>query len=457
MQKKWAIYSALILCYSFFVIYSLITLSGNLWWDTSVYVGMAKFIFSYGTQGLWEPARPILWPLMIGILHSFSFDAVLSAKVMGIFFTLLLSFFTFLVGRELYGEKAALLASITLLFSPTIFSFSSSGLTDIPSAAIALLSVYLFMKKRYFFSGLFAGIASMARFLHLFGGIIIGIFLVYEAARKFSLKNLRKFLIGAVIAVFPYLLLNTFLYGNPLYPFFLQSFLTKVTGWLNYQSAYYYLVLLIRENFFSVLSLGGILLIAHKPNKNRILSAVMLAFYFLFFSLIPQKEPRFFITFLPYVYIFSAGFILSFKLGKFKLPIYTLLLLGMAIQVVPQLAESQHFEDYSFFQSYAAQDNVTSGIWISNPSFIVYTGKKADELIYYPTITREQINRLESRLRNARHILISTCDIQCPPSFPDCETAKKSFLAGLRQNFLLEKYAEKDSCEYFIYAATSSP
>lgn len=425
--------------------------SAPLYWDTAVYIGMGKFIFSLGDSGLWEPARPLLFPILIGALEKLSLDALLAAKILGLIFALALSFITFLLGKRLFNEKTGLIAAIVLLFSPTIFHFSTSGLTDVPSTALALLAVYFFVSKSYFLSGIFAGLASMTRFLQLFAGIIIGCFLLYGAVRKGSLKPTRSFALGFALVALPYLALNAILYGNPFYPFILQSFLTKVTGWLNYQAAYYYFKLLVLENFVSLFAIGGIFLALLKINKHKILLAAILFFYLIFFSLIPQKEPRFFITFLPYICLFSAFCLASIRFRILKTPIIYFLFLAMVIQIAPQIVKTGVSEDYGLFQDYVSRDDVNSGIWISNPAFIVNSDKKADMLIYYPTTNEEQVNRLIAEIPKAEHILINTCDIPCSPSFPDCEIAKKTFLAGLRERFYLEKHETHGECEFLIY------
>src|SRR3989344_8609538 len=62
--------------------------ASGLWWDSSVYMGMSKHIYSGGGSGLWEPSRPVLWPLIIGLLWKLSPDYIFLGKILSIFISL---------------------------------------------------------------------------------------------------------------------------------------------------------------------------------------------------------------------------------------------------------------------------------------------------------------------------------------------------------------------------------
>ena len=53
----------------------------ELWWDSAVYIGMGKFIFSGGQLGLWEHLRPLMWPSFIGFLWKLGFNPVIAGRV----------------------------------------------------------------------------------------------------------------------------------------------------------------------------------------------------------------------------------------------------------------------------------------------------------------------------------------------------------------------------------------
>ena len=56
----------------------------GLLWDSSVYAGMGKFIFSLGKAGLWEHIRPVLLPFFLGIFWKLNLDAIFFGQILEI-------------------------------------------------------------------------------------------------------------------------------------------------------------------------------------------------------------------------------------------------------------------------------------------------------------------------------------------------------------------------------------
>src|SRR3989338_3706940 len=82
----------------------------DVWWDSSVYIGMGKYIFSLGKSGLWEESRPLIFPLILGIGWKLGFDAVYFGRLVSVIFAILVIILTYKIGIKL---------------SPTIFFFSA--------------------------------------------------------------------------------------------------------------------------------------------------------------------------------------------------------------------------------------------------------------------------------------------------------------------------------------------
>jgi hypothetical protein len=64
MNKKWGFIIG-ILVFAFLIRLIFLIKNPMLWWDSTVYLGMAKYIFSSGKIGLWEYFRPLLWPIIL--------------------------------------------------------------------------------------------------------------------------------------------------------------------------------------------------------------------------------------------------------------------------------------------------------------------------------------------------------------------------------------------------------
>ncbi len=423
-------------------------------WDSAVYINMGKYIFTLGKAGLWEPARPLIWPILLGMSWKISLNPIIFGRILGLILSVSCIYLTYQIGKNIFNENIALLSASLLAFSPTFLFYSSTLLTGIPSTFFSLLSVYFLIKKNHFSAGLFLALSFMTRFLQL---IILIPFIIYLITQKRNrLKNVLSLIYGFSIVVLPYLTLNIFLYKNPLYPFILQSFMTKYSGWIYHQPLTFYFINLFKENFLVLFAVAGAIVVLKQKNhkKTTILSIFLLLFFL--FSLIKHKEMRFILVFLPYIYlIVSYGIFKSLNLIKKEKRLFysAIALIGIIWlgQVTPQI-KIPFFKEYPNFRSYIETNNIKDGLWISNPIFTLNSNKKPDELIYYPLYNSKKIDSLKDRLPKANHILIDTCDIlPCPPEDRDCTNKTNHFLNYLKNNFKTIHHKKENNCEQFIF------
>ena len=427
-------------------------------WDSAVYIEMGKHIFSAGKLGLWESSRPLIWPTFLGTMWKLGLNPIISGRILELIFSLGLIYLTFIIGKEVFNEKIALLSAFFLAFSQTFLSYSSTILTAIPSTFFALLSVYFLIKNKYTLSGLFIGISFMTRFLQLFTLIPIILILLYF--RKLNLKKLIKLSYGFSTVVIPYLIINYILYQNPLHPFFLQMFMTKYTGWIYHQPFSFYFINLFKENFLVLFSLVGIFhIFKEKNNKQWIILGIFITF-FLFFTSTAHKEMRFTLVFLPYLYLLTSfGLITSLKtLKSSKTSLFLLisLILLLSFQSISNLPV-QNYAEHQNFNNYLKDKNIQGNIWVTSPLQLVNTNKKADELIYYPLYDSKKIDQLTPKLSTANHVLINTCDIlPCPPSDLKCTEKTTQLLDSIKNKFNLVYNKKENNCEKYIFSSISS-
>src|SRR3989338_477668 len=62
--------------------------NADLWWDSSVYLGMGKYIYSLGETGLYEESRPLVWPLILGVFWKFGLDAAFFGRLAVLIFSI---------------------------------------------------------------------------------------------------------------------------------------------------------------------------------------------------------------------------------------------------------------------------------------------------------------------------------------------------------------------------------
>ncbi|MBL7056227.1 glycosyltransferase family 39 protein, partial [Candidatus Woesearchaeota archaeon] len=287
--KKNYIFSILLLLFLF--IYFL-AVQSDLWWDSAVYIGMGKYIYSAGESGLLEPARPVILPLFLGFFWKLGLDSAFYGKLLSILFSLGILILTYLITLKIFNKKIALLSAFFLSLFPVFFLFSNLSLTEIPSTFFLLASVLYLIKNNYKASGFLLGISLMTRFFQVFAVIAIFSFLFYNYKKNKLKKQFLDFTVYFSVPVTLYLIVNYFLYSNPFYPFLQQVFLTLNTGTIYSQPIYFYFLGLFRGNFLVIFSVLGICYLLKKPSKNNILILTLFLFSFVPYLFIAHKEMR---------------------------------------------------------------------------------------------------------------------------------------------------------------------
>ncbi|HLG24264.1 MAG TPA: glycosyltransferase family 39 protein [Candidatus Nanoarchaeia archaeon] len=428
----------------------------QVWWDSAAYIGMGKYIYSSGNSGLWEASRPLVWPAILGFFWKIGLNILFFGRIIEIMFGTGCILLTYLIAKKLFNEKTALLSSLFLSLSPIFFFFNGIMLSEIVSTFFSLLAIYLFLTKRNFLSGLFFGIALMTRYLQALILISIGIFMVYNK-KNFDLKHIKKIAFGFSVPAVLFLLINFILYKNPFLPFTLQFFLSGNSGWHNFQPYSFYFFGLIQENAMFFLVIAGIILIFRSEQKNNKLIPFAFLIPFVFFSLLNQKEMRFLIMLLPFMYILISHtiFHLSEKSKNkfFKNLLYTLIILSLFISSL-NIVESYKNElkkqnQYEKLESEIK--NMNGGdIWVSNPIIALNTESKVTP-IYYPVFDEQKKTELISKYKDADYIILDSCDLACKPKDSKCDNDKKELIEFFKEKMEPNYYGKFNECEQFVF------
>lgn len=427
----------------------------DLWWDSSVYIGMGKYIFSFGKIGLWEASRPLVWPIILGFFWKIGLDPVLMGKIMVTIFSLASTILVYFITLKSFNKKIAIFATLFFSFSPTFLKFNNILFSEIPSTFFLLLGVYFFFSKKHFFSGLFLGMAFMTRFFQIFLVLPIMIFyLLLFYKKKVSFKELSLFLIALMIIIVPFIILNFCLYKDPFYPFTLQAHMSQNTGWIFYQPVSFYFINLIKENFFVIFAILGFFFMFKKREFNKLVIMSLFLVPFSFYVMKNHKEMRFLIPLLPFLYIIVSAGLVCFveSLRKYKSIALSLVFAVWFLQTIPALQFDRYDDRLDPFYTYINSTTINGGIWITNPSFIVFSDKKAEELMYYPLYCSDKAKQLQQKVYKANAVLINTCDIfPCPESDTTCleETAK--LIDTIKKKLKLVFYEEQLKCKYYIF------
>ena len=435
----------------------------DVWWDSSIYIGMGKYIFSIGKSGLWEESRPLIFPLILGIGWKLGFDSVYFGRLVSIIFAILVVCMTYSIGLKLFSKKVGLLAAFFTAFSYNFLFLSPNILTEIPSTFFVLLAFYSFLNNRFFLMGLFSGIAVMTRLFQIF--ILIGLFLVfffYFLGKPNFHKKLFYAALGFLLPIIPYFLLNYYLYNDILLPFKTQSHLTRTTGWMLYKEYGFYFAGLFKENLFLISLL--FLPFAFKRDYKFYAIALSPLIYIIIFSFVRHKEMRFMLVILPFLYLL-ASYCLE-KIYKNTHHKKTALALFSVISILWILVTFISFkeiinykhqiddEGFLYFQDYLKNNN--GNVWITNPLYALYSDGKIDGLLYFYS-SDNLINFIGKNKDNVDIVSFNSCDIPCPPSELDslCPESR-NILQNLLSKFKKIYEKEVDSCKYDIYRKPTS-
>ena len=428
----------------------------DVWWDSSVYIGMGKYIYSLGKAGLWEESRPLILPLIIGLGWLLDFNVVYFARVLSIIFAISVIFMVYLIGSKLFSRKIGLLAALFTAFSYHFLFFSPNILTEIPSTFFVLLAFYFFIENKFFLVGLFSGIAVMTRLFQVFTLIGIGLtFLLYFYNKKYFHRRLHLIIFGFLIFILPYAVLNYSLYHDVLLPFKSQTHLTKTTGWMLYKEYEFYFTGLLKENFFILF----LLLIPFFYKRNYKFSALVLVplIYLAIFSVVKHKEMRFVVVILPFLYMFMSYILfeiyskISYK--KLSLAVFFILVVfwlvsaGFALKGAVDYKNTD--EGLLYFQNYLKENK--GNVWISNPLYTLYSDEKVEGLLYFYS-SENLIKFIEDNKGKVDIVMFNNCDMPCPPEELDSLCGKsRKVLSDTLSRFKKVYGKEVNSCEYQIF------
>ena len=226
LRKPANFYLLAILIFAFILrlYYFLLTQDQALWWDEAEYMAYAKKIV-FGTPYDISPKRVVLFPFLISLI----FRVGLSEQSVRFFLVLvpsvLVVFFTYLLAKEMYSEKIALLtAFLTAVLWIHLF-YSARVMNDEMSFLFGLLAFYFFWKgyafgknnKFVYISGFFIALSFLLRPAGIYYGVIIAIFVLITENFKF----LKKPALWGMVLVFlltlsPHLIWSYYHHGDAL-------------------------------------------------------------------------------------------------------------------------------------------------------------------------------------------------------------------------------------------------
>ena len=435
----------------------------QVWWDSGVYIGMGKFIFSLGKIGLWEHIRPLSWPIILGFIWKLSLPVVFFGKVIQLLMFLSSVILVYLIGKKIYSKSAGLLASSFLAASTILFFLSFHLYTEIPAMFFTLLAYFFFLEKKYLISGLFAAVTFLTKFPAGMFLVILFVFLLFKKEKK----NIFDFVIGTAVVLLPFFLSNIIFYGTLSGGLIAaQAAIKNVLGCnvLRPQPWYYYFfVIFFYENKFILASIIGIF----NKTKRSFLIIVSAVLPLLYFMNLHCRDYRYLVVFLPFVALLGGAgldFLLKRLKGK-KVKNFLLIALIIAVSFTGYknafifYNENEQLspiaEEQGYF-SYLDNVSVKGAVWTSNPVLSAYSDDLFNK-IYYPIydadISKDFFDYLSADKDRVEFVFLDNCGggIICHPEDEVCEEKNEELMGFLEENFDNVYNKTHGRCWYKIY------
>ena len=455
----------IILLFVVFLIH-LIFLPGfhELWWDSGVYVGMGKHLFSAGSSGLWEHIRPPVLPALLGFFSFLGLDVVIAGRILELLFSLGAVVLFYHITKYYFNEKTALLSSAIFSFSSIFFYLSFHLYTEIPALFFVLLAVYFFALKRYYFSGLAVAVAFLTKFP---AGMFLPILLLVLLLNK-ELKNSLKLCAGFLIPVLPVLAAYQIFYGNALLPFIeAREAILQVLGCnvLRFKPWWQYIYWIVSENGLYLFAVVGIIAFLAKFKKQKLLPLLCLAGPLIYFSYQHCRDYRYLVLFIPFAAMFS-GFGIDYFIDKLNankkqvFAVVLLIVLGFSVfKGVLFYIETENRETNPAAEGYfrfLEDKQVSKELWSSSPIISFYTDAKINK-IYYPVynagVSTDFHNYLLKNAEDIQYVFLDNCGggIICSSDDSVCEEKNKKIKDFLDNNFEKVYDGQFGRCFYLVY------
>ncbi|OGI15903.1 hypothetical protein A3K63_00895 [Candidatus Micrarchaeota archaeon RBG_16_49_10] len=267
----------------------------------------------------------VYYPPLFASLTTLSFmvlgPSMLSTRLITIIFSIASLGVFYLIGKRLYDRKTSFLATLILSFAPFYFIFSNIAMLEVPLLFFTFLSILFFLKgleenKNYFYlMGLSLGVGALIKYSIFSLGPGIFFYLIYKKA---FFKNFKELFLSALIALLiftPYVLIVNHFNGMDYTLWVLGRKADECYDICPPKSRlatlYYYPFFLFFEVFPLVFLLPIAYFIWHRKLENSDIFLLFLVFfYFLFFTILSNKTPKYIMVTIP---LFSLLFVSALK------------------------------------------------------------------------------------------------------------------------------------------------
>jgi hypothetical protein len=433
-------------------------------WDSSVYVGMGKNLFSLGKIGFWESFRPPALPILIGSIWKTGLFFPNLARLFGTAISILGAATIYRIIDIEFDRGLALYTALILMSTMVYIRWSHYFLTGIPAAVLAFVSLHYAKHSKPMKSGIVVAAAFLTRFPAAIAGTAAGITLFLNiiplkdlTSLKFDLKDIREVLESEVKLGLSFGVPTAFYFA--LNHFYGSGFFSPVIGGASvptlnpdkYLYGLYFLKEAVVANPLLIFVPLGLYSVFRARDTRFYPYVSGLALFYAFFTFYPHKEPRFMLLFLPMMALFAAHGIRELNLpetvsGYFTKDKLFVAAVALVFLVNFSLVFNMNTWDNAPRSNYMSETaNLEGTVAGLNPAPVVYGDFK---FIAVRPETYE--NTSEKAFREADYFALETCSWYCSPAIDSCEQKKAELFDRLEnETKVFEDSASQ--CSYRIY------
>lgn len=431
-----------------------LTWENPLIWDSAVYAGMGKRLFSGWKYGIWELFRPLALPVVLGTLWKAGMPLQGVPRVLALTVSVTGLSAMYWMLKDIFDRKKALYSVLVLMTGFVFYRYSHYVLTGIPSSFLVLAAVYKAQKGRDIFSGFLTSTGFLTRFPAAMAAPGISLFLfARELKEDLSIKALKaplKYSIAFFATTIPYFAFNQYLYGSAVKPL-IQGAAVPAMNPERYFYGIFYLIEAVKSQPLFLFAIPGVYLVLKERNWSY--GAFLSAFVTLygFFTVYSHKEPRFMLLFLPLMAVFAAKGLTEMEEKEFlsRKTFRSVLTVVFAVILVSSFSISYSQNEWTneYRVEWLEEVGELEGTVGGNDPVVVLYG----DFEFVP-IRPENLEDTYGDVKGeADYYAFNSCSWYCTPAIENCESRLSDFTAEVEERYDKRFSSQGHSCNYTIY------
>ncbi|MFB6193411.1 MAG: glycosyltransferase family 39 protein [Candidatus Nanohaloarchaea archaeon] len=419
-------------------------------WDTAIYWGMGKALFSGNQVGLWEVFRPPFLPAVLGALWKLGMPAEGFTRLLSLIISITGLTGIYLMLKDLASKKIALYTASLTAASFTFVYYTNMLLTGITASFLVFTSLYLAAKNRMLLAGLVGGLAFLTRFPSALVGPAAVIFILYRY-RGQLLKAVQKsalYSTGFFSLALSYMAANKYFFGSFLEPF-IRGFAIPASTANTYLYGLFYFLNGVKINPFLILMPLGLYIIVKRRKMELYGFGAALVLFYGFFTLFPRKEVRFILLFLPLMALAAAqglNRVLSrVEVERKELAVLGLVFLVMLVGLSVTFGQKRGVNE-DRVEYYRAHSGLEGVVAANDASILPY-----GDIKYFPLPPATLESSYDQARDRADYFSINSCAWYCTPGNNDCKQEIREFEQDLSMRYDSIYQNHGPNCNYTIY------